>query len=161
MGVEVERWQDVASCDWPATCTRVSFGSYQLQLQDRLQFQTLQLWEVCFVLFPCMWAMQRSAVLQCRTSWGRFWVTFLRVYLPLWIRSKLLLLMWSISLEIEIVFYKIFIIVRSLPAGVLVRIQLKCSNTLPFLPIILHFYIHRIFSIKVITNIFKLCYCYT
>ena len=34
---------------------------------------TLQLCEVWFVLFPCMWAMQRSAVLQCRTSWGRLW----------------------------------------------------------------------------------------
>ena len=75
----------------------------------------------------------------------------LRVYLPLQVRLKLLLLIWSISLVIEIVFYKIFIIVRSLLAGVLVRIQLKCSsNTLPFLPIILHFYIHRIFSIKII-----------
>ena len=37
----------------------------------------------------------------------------LRVYLPLQVRLKLLLLMWSISLEIEIVFYKIFTVYNS------------------------------------------------
>ena len=70
----------------------------------------------------------------------------LRVYLPLQVRFKHLLLIWSISLMLTL------IIVRSLLAGVLVRIQLKCSlNTLPFLSIILHFYIHRKFSINIIT----------
>ena len=50
----------------------------------------------------------------------------LRVYLPLQVRLKLLLLMWSISLVIDIVIstrYLHCIIVRSLLAGVLVRIQ--------------------------------------
>ena len=69
MGVEVERWQDVTCCNLHQSI----FWKLLIATTRQTTVPTLQLCEVWFVLFPCMWAMQRSAVLQCRTSWGRLW----------------------------------------------------------------------------------------
>ena len=79
----------------------------------------------------------------------------LRVYLPLQVRFKLLLLMWSISLVISLIFtvYNSYEPTSRCTSSYAVKEFFKHASI--FMPIILHFYIHRIFSIKIITELFS------
>ena len=71
---QVHQWRSAQWCatewGWRLKDDKMSLVATDLSTATTRQttVPTLQLCEVWFVLFPCMWAMQRSAVLQRRTS---------------------------------------------------------------------------------------------